>query len=107
MVCLSYTADEPKLHELQCLYVRSTTIRIIDTVAANWEAIAIALHFNSDIEIVQRNTHHQVVPACRTIFQKWLKGEGCKPVSWQRLIEALLHAKFIVLAKELQEILKD
>ena len=96
------------LHQLLCLHCQSTTVRILDTIAAQWEDVAIALDFEgSVIETVRQDTHHQSVPACRTIFQKWLAGGGCQPANWSRLIQALTDARLIDLAEQIKNIVRE
>ena len=102
----SSSESKPKLHQLQSLCVGERRLRIIDSVAADWEGIAIALQFEaSEIETVRSDCHFQSKPACRNIFGKWLDGQGCQPVTWQRLGEALADVGFSTLARDLQEVL--
>lgn len=82
-------------------------VKIVETVAAQFQRMAYALHFED--HICQRvlldviNDHER---ACEKIFQKWLNGEGRKPVTWVTLIQALEHADFKQLARELKQTLR-
>ncbi len=101
-----YSGTQPKLHQLQSLNIEEKNIRIIDSVAADWEEVAIALHFDvPEIATVRLECHHQPKPACRMILSKWLNGQGCQPPTWERLTEALSDANFPSLAQDLQQIL--
>ena len=81
-------------------------MRVIDAVAAKWEKLALALHFKgSTLDAIRRDTHHQTEDACRRMLQRWLEGEGRKPVNWNTLTKALDDAGFTELAKELNQVL--
>jgi len=128
---LSSPADKPKLYQLQCLQcqekrvktrrwfgfkgqkTRSSVpilkqVKIIETVAARWEEVALALHFEGHtIQNIRYDTRFQCVDACREMFQKWLDGEGSQPVTWETLMAALVGAGFITLVEDLQELLRN
>lgn len=107
----SLPGDRPRLQELQCLRGRGgRRVRVIQGVAAKWEYLADALHFESSvIEIVRRDTFHQTEAACREVLQRWLEGlEGTRqPVNWGTLIDSLLEAGFVDIAEDLQEVVGD
>ena len=80
----------------------------METVAAKWEEVALALHFEDHtIQNIRYDTRIQCVDACREMFQKWLDGEGSQPVTWETLMAALVGAGFITLVEDLQEILRN
>ena len=84
-------------------------MKIIETVAARWEEVAMELHFEG---YTLQNIHYDphilcVDTACRVMFQKWLDGEGRQPATWETLIDALVGAGFITVAEDLQEILRN
>ena len=81
-------------------------VKVIDSVAARWEKVAMRLHFNHHvIECIRRDNHHQTTPSCQKMFAEWLDGSGRKPVNWQTLITALQEADFSELASDLQVVL--
>ena len=95
--------DIPKLHELERFEQCSLTIRIIDRVAAKWKAVALHLYFEDHcIEVIEMDCHDQSVPACRTMFTRWLEGNGRRPTTWRTLIRALKEANLSTLAEELE-----
>ncbi len=103
---IHYSGTQPNLKLLQSLNIGEKRIRIIDSVAANWEEVAIALDFDvPEIATVRLECHFQPKPACRMILSNWLKGQGCQPPTWERLVEALSDANFLSLAQDLQQIL--
>ena len=85
-------------------------MRIIDSVAAKWEEVAIALGFDaSAIACVRRDHSSDCKAACTLVLQKWLNKEYahiCKPVTWSTLIECLKDAEFSSLAHRITEILE-
>ena len=100
--------DIPKLHELEHFEQCSLIITNIDRVAPKWKTVTLHLHFdNHRIEIIEIDCHHQSVPACRTMFTRWLEGCGRKPKTWRILIIALKEAKLSTLAEELEKMFPD
>ena len=97
----------PKLHQLVYLKRNDKIFRVIKRVAANWEDVALQLHFEGyDIDAIARDANHKTESACRTMFTKWLKGEGRKPTTWKTLITVLDEADLSVVAEELSGLLK-
>ena len=83
-------------------------MKIIETVAARWEDVALELHFEGHtLQNIQYDTRIQCIEACRKMFQKWLDGEGRQPVTWETLMDALVGAGFVTLVEDLQEILTN
>ena len=78
-------------------------------VAAEWNSVALRLHFESyDISRIERDHPQQCIQASITVFTEWIKGKGRQPSSWQTLIEALKEAELQELhnvANTLQSIL--
>ena len=110
-LCLyNHTGDKPKLQELQVLGSESGAkkIRVIDTVAAQWEELAIALGFEAAvINYIRRDHVHDAKGACCHVLTKWLaeKEENLRsPVTWTTLIECLTDAGFAGLAEDLKKV---
>lgn len=82
-------------------------MKIIETVAARWEEVALELHFKGHmLQNIQYDPHIQCIDsACRVMLQKWLDGEGSQPVTWETLMDALVGAGFVTVVEDLQEIL--
>ena len=83
---------------------------MIEGVAAQWEALALALHFESSvIEYVRRDAFHQTEDACRKLLQRWLEGqEGTRqPVNWATLIDSLLEAGIVDIAEILKGVVEE
>lgn len=100
-------ADNIELYQLQCLDSGGgQDMRVMDRMSAKWTDVALALHFDGNmIDSIQRDACREVKPACRTMFQKWLAGEGRRPASWKVLIQALEDASLGELARELKDAL--
>ena len=95
------TGDKPKLKQLQKLVCPSgVTLKVIKSVAAKWESIAIALDIDYSTE--QRDFSH-VEAACIAILRRWIDGEGEQPATWNTLIGALEDADYLNLAKDLRK----
>ena len=99
------SADNIELYQLQCLDCgEGQDIRVMDQMSAKWMNVALALHFSGNmVDSIERDASHEVKPACRIMFQKWLAGEGRRPASWRVLIQALKDASLGELARELKE----
>ena len=104
---ISSPADKPKLYQLQCLQCQGRRVKIIETVAAKWEEVALALHFEGHtIQNIRYDPHIQCIDtACRVMLQKWLDGEGHQPMTWGTLMDALIDIGFVTVVEDLQEIL--
>ena len=99
-------SDRPELHKLDLIEGKGKKVKLIERVAAKWEAVATRLYFEgSDIERIKRDCNHQSVHCCRTVFIEWTDGRGRKPVTWEELIKAINEADFSEVAKDLQFIL--
>ena len=82
-------------------------LRIMDTVAAKWDKIALALHFDFPIiDAVRESTRFQADKACHSILQKWLEGKGRRPVTWETFVEGLFDAEYNVLAVDIKAALE-
>jgi len=85
-------------------------VKVIESVAAQWECLALALHFESSvIEIVKRNNFYQPEDACREMLRRWLEGQGetRQPVNWATLIDSLLEAGFVDISENLHEVIRS
>ena len=83
-------------------------IRVIETVAAEWEVLAYTLRFDEPrIKIINREFWRQPEEACIGMFTRWLNGEhDLEPPTWHSLIQCLERAvKFEGLAYELKKVI--
>ena len=66
-------------------------VRIIKSIAAEWEALAIRLGFGGRmISTIRKGAFYQPDDACCKMFIRWLNGEeGLKPPTWYSLIQCL------------------
>ena len=88
--------DKPSMYHLEHL-------RVIQAVAVCWKKVANLLQLPSEVVDI---IHHDTVKlscedSCREAFRRWLGGEGCKPITWEKLIEVLWDADRSTLAEEL------
>ena len=111
LIFSNHTGSKPKLQELQLLSSENTDtkkVRVIDTVAAEWEELAIALGFEpAVINYIRRDHVHDAKGACCKVLTKWLAEEEenlRSPVTWTTLIECLKDAGFATLAEDLTKI---
>jgi len=96
-------ANQPKLYQLQRLESHGGKIvEVIDKTAANWEKLALALHFEEHILGIVSLDHTSVIQACRDVLSRWLRGEARQTVNWITLIESLREMKFDVLGGDLE-----
>lgn len=83
-------------------------VRILDSLAADWEKIAIAIGLEtSDINVITRNYPDNVFRACMELFNMWLSHEYSylQAPTWNALHCSLLEAEFIFVANEIAIIL--
>ena len=81
-------------------------MRVMETVAAHWEELAVALGFDwCVVEAIQRDTHFQTASACHQILQRWLEEKGLHPVNWHTLTQALIDTSYPKLATDVRELL--
>ena len=91
-----------QLHELQGKDGKS--IRIIDTVAPEWEELAMAMGFPAHvIGTIRRNNLRDAKGATLQILTLWLEGKSSVPVLWERLVDCLYQADFSTVSLDIQE----
>ena len=94
--------DTIQLHQLDLLEGNGKQVRVINTVAHDWERVAIRLHFTGDdITRIERD-HSKSERACQSVFTEWLKGKGLRPTTWNTVIKALREAEFSQVADDLE-----
>lgn len=96
--------DKPTLHQLHSLNIGPESLRLIQKLSARWRNLAYALEFHDDVvDIIKHDTQQLgCEESCHQTFCRWLGGEGCQPITWGRLIEALRDAEHAELAAQLQ-----
>ncbi len=69
--------------------------KVIQQVAADWRKVAYLLQLPTEVvaNIHQDTANFGVEQSCREAFCRWLGGEGCRPITWERLIEVLQDAE--------------
>ena len=96
----------PEFHELDLFEWCGKKLDIIKRVSDKWEQVATRLHFPPNtIEVISRDCHHQCDPACRSMFTRWLGGEGRTPMTWGTLVGALYEADLSSVAQELDKMI--
>ena len=106
---ISPSADsQPTLKELQALPHSRGNINVIESLAANWKRVAIALSINSyRIAIIDANSSRNVEDACLEMLQWWLDQQQEKKATWRALIRAIRDvAELQVLARDMETALK-
>ena len=105
------TDKQPQLHQLEQLTGSdgSKSVQVINSVAAKWEELAIALGFDAPaIAHIKRDHSTDCREACSQMLQMWLRMEcsvASRSVSWATLIHCLKDAEFSSIGQELEEIL--
>ena len=104
----SLSSCTPEFHELDLFEQRGKKLKLIKRVAANWEDVATRLHFPGyTIKAISRDCQHQSDQACRSMFTRWLDGEGRKPITWGTLIDALNETDLSSVAQELDKMINS
>ena len=100
------TGDKPKLYQLDLLKDK----RIIQEVGVDWEKLASRLQFDYKVirTIKEDNSGHEerTEASCRDMLRRWLDGEACEPVTWERLVEAIRDIPLDTLATEIKQLLQ-
>ena len=81
-------------------------MRIIKSIAAEWEALAIRLGFEGIVmNTIKKGAFYQPDDACCKMFIRWLNGEeGLKPPTWYNLIQCLEETEeFLDLTRDIKE----
>ena len=104
------TDAQPKLDELEQLMSHGgRVIKIIDSVASEWEQVAKSLCLDeATIDKIKGDNLHQSRDACLQMFKMWLDGSGghCVPVTWSGLVQSLKDAGLVDVAVDTEELLK-
>ena len=101
------TDATPSLASLSMLRAGNKKIQIIKTLAPDWNELGILLDFDesgSELDNIER-AHSTDKARCKAMFQHWIKGNGVRPCSWQKLIQLLEDCEQESLAKEIQHAL--
>ena len=102
--CFVFTDHVPTIQQLQEIQGRDgKTVRIMDTVAPEWEELAIAMGFPAhELKTIRRDNVRDAKRATLHIFTQWL-GDYSTSVSWGSLVDCLDQAGFSNVALDLQE----
>ena len=81
-------------------------IFIIDSVAARWRRLGLALNI-SDYHLDNiEHSNHNVEDRCLAMLGHWLRGTaGDGPVTWERLVEAMEDARCGELVQQVKKAL--
>ena len=78
-------------------------LKVVESVGVKWKKLGLLLQFDYDvIETIENDARSQTEECCLKLLNRWLKGEACHPVTWERLIEALRDAEHAKLASQLE-----
>ena len=89
---------------LQC---NNKQINIIESIASEWESVAIALSIEINRIRIIRHDSRGVEEACRRMLEWWLDSERDR-ATWRRLIRAIEDSRsdFFVLARDIEKALE-
>ena len=79
-------------------------------VSPRWKNLAIALGFDGPgIEIIDQKSLRSPEEACREMFVRWLDGDHylAEPVTWDTLVQCLIHAGLADIANSVGNIIKS
>ena len=95
------------MRQLDLLKVGERKLALIGKVSPCWEEMAYHLGLSDHVVRIIKCDIVGCEKSCRETFRRWLDGQGCQPVTWERLIEALKDAERNSLAERLQESLES
>lgn len=85
-------------------------VRIIDTIASEWEELAIALGFDGNvINYVKKDYVHDSKGASSKILGLWLENEDEQlkgPISWSTLLQCLDDIGYSSLSNDIHNIIE-
>ena len=72
----------------------------------DWTRLAcIGLEFDdSVIQTIEYDYPHMTERPCEEMFRRWLRGEGCQPVTWERLLEGINDSEYGELARKIRKL---
>ena len=82
--------------------------RVISEVASKWKDLGYRLCPDYVVDQLMEEFpggRGSMEAACEHLFERWLKGEGKVPRTWQELVQALADIRLGELSKRLKEIL--
>ena len=104
--CCVCIGSAPQLHQLLCLRLGDKQLKLVQSVAADWKQLGVMLELNYDVlQSIQKNNRFICEDCCLEVLHKWLSGEGCQPITWERLVQALKDLGLTALAAQLHELL--
>ena len=86
-------------------------VRIIDTIAAEWEELAIALGFDGNvIKFVKKDFTQDSKGASCKILRMWLEGDYKDlkgPISWSTLLQCLTDIGYSKICQDIEYIILE
>ena len=104
--CFVYIGERPKLTKL--LSFPTTTagsINITEKVGTNYKALGIMLLQDDDGTLVNQivsDCHHKSAAITLEILERWIRGGGRQPVTWQTLTKTLKIIELTELASTIE-----
>ena len=95
----------PTIAQLQLLSLSGRRVEIIKSLAPRWHLFGDHLSFDSDsttIDLIKEKHQGDPESGCKEMFQKWLKGEGVRPVNWRTLAQLLEDFEYKRLATDIR-----
>ena len=76
-------------------------------ISHRWEDLASQLGFETDMITEIADEYPSPRDTAQDVLSRWLYNEGKQPVTWKTIITALREARFDVLAKDVEEAVKN
>ncbi len=102
--CVANTPTVPQLRYLSNK-ARGLTIKIIELVQKDWRTLSD--HLQLPGPTVRNLEEFSNERACRTVFVKWLDGQGRDPKNWYTVMEVLKEMGLETVANEIPLALGD
>lgn len=103
------TGDRPSLTELLDFPYRDKTIDILESIGTDYMTFGLFLlndengRIVSSIEKQRMQRSHEIN---KDILDRWIAGNGLKPVTWNTLVKCLRKAKLHTLANDIEAVLQ-
>ena len=99
--------DKPTLGELITFPGKRGKIDISEQIGNNYKRFGILLLNDNDgvrVNAIERKHHDEGREINLQILQKWLEGNGKKPVTWKTLVDVLIDIGLTILADDIKAV---
>ena len=105
LFCLTTDQQRPTLPKLTSLRTSSGTINVAEQIGVKYKTLSIQLLEDTTgaiTDAIENECHRNAANINTKIFERWIRGQGKKPISWATLIKVLRDIQLSELAQEIE-----